>query len=317
MDSLLAAFQKTFILFIFIAGGWGLRKCNMVNADFSPSLSKLIFNVFMPAMILQILRDSLTPETFLDGAPILLLSCAVIVLSYLFGLFASKWFEKKRIFQSIYIFSFTFSNFAFMGYPIMSAVFGQESMLTLTLFNIPLYLVVNVLGLYIFAEKNSSSQDRKQKLLAQIKVVVNPVTICILIGIAVSFLHITYPPFLSEVIDMATVCVTPLSMLLTGFLLGGASLREMLCVPKSYLASLIRLIGIPCILLGILYICGLRGYMLSVPVMISAMPVAVNGAVLSEASGSDSYSMAQIIFISTLLSLITLPIFATVLQAIM
>ena len=169
MGSLLAAFQKTFILFIFIAGGWGLRKCNMVRADFSPGLSKLIFNVFMPAMILQILRDSLTPQTFLEGAPVLLLSCAVIVFSYLFGLLASHLFEKKRIFRSIYIFSFTFSNFAFMGYPIMSAVFGQDAMLTLTLYNIPLYLIVNVLGLYIFTEKSTDRQNRKQKLLSQSK----------------------------------------------------------------------------------------------------------------------------------------------------
>ncbi len=317
MGSLLAAFQKTFILFIFIAGGWGLRKCNMVRADFSPGLSKLIFNVFMPAMILQILRDSLTPQTFLEGAPVLLLSCAVIVFSYLFGLLASHLFEKKRIFRSIYIFSFTFSNFAFMGYPIMSAVFGQDAMLTLTLYNIPLYLIVNVLGLYIFTEKSTDRQNRKQKLLSQLKVVLNPVTICILIGILLSFLHYQYPPLISEVIDMATVCVTPLSMLLTGFLLGGASLREMLCVPKSYIASLIRLVGMPIVVLAVLYLCGLRGYMLAVPVMISAMPVAVNGAVLSEASGSDSYSMAQIIFISTLLSLVTLPLFASVLQMIM
>lgn len=317
MDSLLAAFQKTFILFIFIAGGWGLRKCNMIHADFSPGLSKLIFNVFMPAMILQILRDSLTPQTFLDGAPVLLLSCAVIFASYLFGLLVSRLFEKKRIFRSIYIFSFTFSNFAFMGYPIMSAVFGQDCLLTLTLFNIPLYLIVNVLGLYIFTDKNSAGQNGKQKLLSQLKVIFNPVTICIFIGIALSFLHFGYPPLVSEVIDLATVCVTPLSMLLTGFLLGGSSLREMLCVPKSYIASLIRLIGIPAVLLVVLYLCGLREYMLAVPVMVAAMPVAVNGAVLSEASGSDSYSMAQIIFISTLLSLVTLPVFASILQRLM
>lgn len=314
MGSFFATFQKTLILFIFIAGGWGLRKCNMVRADFTPGLSKLIFNVFMPAMILQILRDSLTPQTLADGIPMLLLSCAVIVFGYVFGILASHLFEKKKLFRNIYIFSFTFSNFAFMGYPIMNAVFGQEIMLPLTLYNIPLYLVVNVLGLYIFTEKSSKKSESVQSRLAQLKVICNPVTVCIIIGIVLSFLHIQYPAPINEIIDMASVCVTPLSMLLTGFLLGNASLREMLCVPKSYVASLIRLLVLPLIVFAVFYLCGLRGNMLIIPVMISAMPVAVNGAVLSEASGSDSYSMAQIIFISTLLSLITLPLFASVLQ---
>lgn len=314
MNSFLTAFQKTLVLFIFIAGGWGLRKCNLVRADFSSGLSKLIFNLFMPAMILQILRDSLTPQTLMDGAPMILLSCGVIVFGYVLGLLLSPLFEKNKAFRNIYIFSFTFSNFGFMGYPIMEAVFGQEVLLPLTLYNIPLYLIVNILGLYIFMGKADEKQPLKQKLISDLKIMFNPVTVCIFIGIVLSFLPVQYPAMLSEAIDMASVCVTPLSMLLIGCLLGNASLREMLCVPKSYIASLIRLLVIPLSVFAVLFLCGLRGNDLAIPVMISAMPVAVNGAVLSETTGSDSYSMAQITFISTLLSLITLPLFATVLQ---
>lgn len=180
----------------------------------------------------------------------LLLSFAVIIAGYLFGLLISPLFEKKKIYRSIYIFSFTFANFAFMGYPIMGAVFGQDSLLTLTLFNIPLYLIVNVLGLYIFTDKNAEGQGSKQKWLTQLKVVLNPVTICIFIGILLSFLHFQYPPLVSEVIDMATVCITPLSMLLTGFLLGGAFLarnalrsQKLYCFPDTPCRHTSRAIG--------------------------------------------------------------------------
>ena len=101
---------------------------------------------------------------------------------------------------------------------------------------------------------------------------------------------------------------TPLAMILAGLLLAQADLKQIFRAPKVYILSGIRLLGLPFLFMGILYLCGARGIRLSIPVLITAMPVAANLAMMAEKFERDAYLSAQIVFLSTLLSVITIPI---------
>ena len=116
--------------------------------------------------------------------------------------------------------------------------------------------------------------------------------------------------FLENFIRSVYACVTPIAMTLAGIVLAKGKLSDMFKNPVVYLVSAFRLIIIPVALWGILYLCGVRGNALSVPALVVAMPVAVNGVILAESGNGDSVTVAQSVFISTLFSIITIPVLA-------
>ena len=97
---------------------------------------------------------------------------------------------------------------------------------------------------------------------------------------------------------------------LAGLVLAKRKFSDMVKNPVVYVVSLLRLVVIPLALWGILYLCGVRGNALSVPVLVLAMPVAVNGVMLAEGGGGDSVTVAQTVFVSTLFSAVTIPVLA-------
>jgi predicted permease len=101
---------------------------------------------------------------------------------------------------------------------------------------------------------------------------------------------------------------TPLSMIVVGAILGEMNIKEVLSSFPAYYSSVIRLLVIPFVVMGVLKLAGVGGITLGVLVMLSAMPVAANSAIISSKYGADSVFASKCIFISTVLSTLSIPL---------
>ncbi len=298
MSPFVAALSGTFMLFLFMGSGYILRKKNIAGEGSGKMLSAILMKYFMPVMMVHIITSNVTVDSIKSSYHVLITAFVVIFVSYFIMRFLARYITKNEKLQDVIVFSLVFSNFGFMGIPIIEAVYGEQQFMFLVMYTIPYYLTVNILGDYIFRA------DKKINL----KIIFQPVTYGIIIGLILVFFNITPTGPIGKWIYGSYSCVTPLSMLISGIVLGERKFADMFKNPMIYLVSFRRTTSAPLVLFGILYLCGMRGNDMGVMVLIMGMPVAVNGTILAENIGGDSFLVAQSAFISTILSLITLPL---------
>ena len=115
------------------------------------------------------------------------------------------------------------------------------------------------------------------------------------------------PQFFVKVVSSAKGCMSPVAMILTGFILGSIKLKPVLTDIKSYAASLVRGIVMPALVFGILYFLNVDREIVIIACATLAMPFGLNSVVFPEAFGGSGETGAKICFISNILSLITIP----------
>jgi len=302
-DLIFAAAGCVAVLLLHVAAGFILRCTKRVGDGFGKEISSLLLNLCMPALVIRILAQEFTIEALKTGYPAILIGFVVIAITSI-PAFLLKRAGKDKGFLNVLAFSLVFSNFGFMGQPMVEAVYGSDALLTWALFTISYYALVNIIGMYILAPQG-------QKMNA--KLIFNPNTVGVIIGIILALFRIPIPTVVMDLLNMCGNCVVPLSMILIGFVLAGHPLRAMVSNLRIYGVAALRLLVLPLCVMGVLYLCGFRGFLLAVPVIIIAMPVAVNGVMLAEDMGGDSLQMAQAVFVSSVLSLLSVPLIAVIL----
>ena len=105
----------------------------------------------------------------------------------------------------------------------------------------------------------------------------------------------------------------PLSLLFVGSLLAGLPMGRMLLSPRLWMLTVIRLLVLPAALCWLLRALGFDPLVLGVTVVQMAMPTAVTGSLLSMEYGGDTECMAQATFLTTLASIVTIPLVAALL----
>lgn len=299
MATFLTALSGTATLFLFILCGYVLQR--KVLPEKAPStLAALLMNFFTPIMMVYIITSYVNRNVMTKHYPLIIIACLLIAVSYYALRPLSRLFSKNKNTADAYWFSLVYSNFGFMAIPIIESLYGNSGFTVLTFFTIPYYLTVNLVGDYILRPDKKINKS----------VIINPINIAIVLGFVLVIGEIPMGSFFTNFVTSAYRCVTPLSMLLAGMVLSSGSFAEMFKAPQVYIVSIIRLLVIPVILIFVFSIIGIQGFELSVPVLTMAMPVAVNGVMLAENSGGDSVTAARCAFVSTLISIITIPLLA-------
>ena len=141
---------------------------------------------------------------------------------------------------------------------------------------------------------------------------VTPSAIASVVGMALFLGNIQLPSPIGRALGLLGDTTTPLSMVLIGGIVSRMSFRTALGSLRLYATSLYRLALFPLGLFLVLYLLGLRGMLLSLPVILAAMPVAANSAILAQAYGGDSRTASSLVLVSTLLSLLSIPLLASI-----
>ena len=304
----LATLNQVVVLFILMLIGFGVKRLKLIEDSFNRNLSNLLFYIIMPAMIINAMDYSFSPQLLIKGFWLIMAGFFVMALSGVVGIIYTKSIKEDKLSKNVYQFGIMISNFGYMGFPVCELLYGKEGLFYAALFNIPIFIIVNSIGVLIIARgsKRSAGIDLKN--------IFNPPVISVFVGLLFFIFSVKLPSPITNSVKMVAATTTPLSMMLAGISLANARVADLFFNYKVYVVTFIRLIVLPMLVLIILKAVGATGYMLSIPVIITAMPIAANVSLLAEKYESNAYLAAQTVFISTLISILTIPVIAWIVR---
>ena len=208
---------------------------------------------------------------------------------------------KKHYERRVYSYSGPITNYAYLGYALIGSVFGESFLADFILFAIPFSFYTYTVG-YVQLTGGKSPWKR----------ILNPITAAIVLGIVAGLAQIKLPDVLSSAVSMASACVGPLSMLLTGITLSTFCLKELLSDRTAYIFSFLRLAVIPALAYGVCKLARLDS-ILPMVLIITCMPCGLNTIVFPKLIGEDCKPGARLALITHLLAVVTLPFWLSML----
>lgn len=303
---LLPVIESILTLFILIATGFAAFRAGVITRTGVTGLSSLLVNITLPCLILESMQVPVTSDRIGQMELIFLIELVVYAVSF-GAAFLIPWLMKSSRFEAgVFRFMLIFSNLGFMGYPVCETFFGPDSLFYVTLINIPFGLLVFTIGIFLLRPDLAKEPDFRR--------ICSPGLIASLIGLIFFFTGIIIPSPVSESISILGSVTTPLAMIVIGSLLATLPMSSMFGDVRVWVISLFRLGIIPVITLFLIRPLVSDPLLLGVPVLLAAMPVAANTVLLAEEYGVNSELASKGVFLSTLLSLLTIPLIALMIE---
>lgn len=297
-------FEQILVLFLILIVGYISRRVNIIDDRMTKGLSNMLLKLALPALIIDSLQQSFSRELLKQSGQILIISLFVYAASCLVAFFFTKLVKAPSNQIGVLRFAILFSNVGFMGYPVVQAVFGREALFYAAVYNLPFNLLVFTLGILVI---NLGSDNGRR---IHWRMFVNPALISVLIGFILFVCSIRLPGAVATTVKDVGALTTPLSMIMIGALLFNSDPRQVFGNWRVYAVSLVRLLLIPLGVWAVLRMFVSQPIMVGVPTIIAAMPVAANTAILAEEYDANPQLASQVVFISTLLSIVTIPLLA-------
>ena len=297
-------FQEMLVILFGMAMGYLAHRLGYLGGETDQKLSKIILNITMPCLIVA----SVATGDELPGAAEILSVLKVAAVFYGMELLLSTVVPRllggtdKQ--KGVWRYTLVFPNMAFIGYPVAVALFGPEALFYAVILVLPFNLLAYSLGPLMLAGR---AKFRWQQLTS-------PCIIASVIALVVALGHIQLPAIVGECAGFVGNLTTPLSLLVVGSLLAGLSVGKVFASHRLWALTAVRLLVLPALLWLLLGWMNVEPPMVAgIAVILMAMPTAVNGSMLSMEYGGDTECMAQITFLTTLVSIITIPVVSALL----
>lgn len=298
--------EKMALLVMLLALGYLCARLKLVGPEFNKGLSKLVINVFLAGMILSSVINKKLEMTGGDVAFGLLMMTLSMLICVGIGWLSPTLLRIKDGDKGMYRILAAFMNNGFVGFPLVAAVYGENAVFFASLSNIPCNLLLYTVGVMLLQKGDKSTKF-------SIKSVINVPIVATLIAVVIFIFEIPMPKLVDDVADTLSAATVPLSMMCVGLSLGSVSLKEALMQPRLYGISLVRLLICPLAVWLVLRIFITNPVILGTIVLLSACPSAIICTILGIQYGRDGVESSEAIFISTMLSMITIPLLISVL----
>ncbi|MDR0452812.1 MAG: AEC family transporter [Treponema sp.] len=298
--------QSVALLLSMVVPGYILRKTNMLNSGAAEPMVTLLLYVCLPFMTFSSIMKKQYESGFLGAMGIALaLSFILLIGMYFFSRLLFS-FMKESAQKRILVASGYMSNCGFMGIPLLRALFpgDSEPIVYAAIFTAVYNLLSWTLGIYAISGKKEYI-DLKHG-------VANPPTLALLVALPLFFLSLRPPPQVMAIVDFLGEMTSPLSMIIIGLRLAEIRFGDLFNSPLVYAASAARLVLVPLCSFGILllwkFFLPLGGQLSLTLLVIMAMPVGTNVILMAEMFGGDKPNAVKCILLSSLLSVITVPL---------
>ncbi len=301
--------KQVVVLFILMFAGFACVKTGAVRMEAKKAFSDLLIYLIVPAMVInsyltefdpKVLRNLL--ESFGLSAVLLLLGLGITML------FTLRIKGKKN--TPIIRFACIFSNAAYMGFPLIQALFGAEGLLYasayVTMFNILLWTAGYAM---------ISGKVRPREVLRSI--FTTPVLWSVLIGLILYLCRIDVPELIRQPIQLVGNMNTPLSMIITGMMIAGSRPEKLFGNREIFRIILLRMVLIPLASFAVFALIGVEGMVAEVVLLLEACPCAAITSVFAVQFGYDEDLAAGAVVITTFISILVLPLCAMILTTMM
>ncbi|MCR5502878.1 MAG: AEC family transporter [Lachnospiraceae bacterium] len=306
---------QVLVLFVLIVIGFFCGKKKLLSGQAIRGINDLVLYLVNPCVIVHAFQREFN-ISLLRGFLFALLAAVIahglcLILSFL--IFRMKKAgedagnasgDENRI--RVLRFATVFSNCGFMALPLLDALAGADGVFYgaayLTVFN----LLIWSYGQYSMAKGTDGFSAKK--------VLLNPSIISVFIGLILFFTSTTLPDLIALPIGHMAALNTPVPMIIIGYTIANLDLKHLFGPADEFLVYLFRLIVSPLLLLGILYLIGLRGTLLVSCIVSASAPVAGLTTMFSIKYGRDTSLSSRLVATSTLLSILTMTLIVGIAQ---
>ena len=298
---IMVVFQTMLKLFLLLILGFVLFKCHIFDEYTNKKISALIVNVASPMLIISSIAGVEGNEKsivfLMIGAGILMYIGFIILGKIINRIFP---FPKKD--WPVYECMVVFANTGFMGYPVLLDVFGQEAVFYASLIHMAFNFFVYTYAIMCLTK----SDDSEFKL--NFKQLLTPGIVLIFIGILIYLFDIQLPSVLMDTVNSVGSLTAPLSMMMIGSSLAVYPIKDSFTDWRSYVFAFVRLIIVPFVTMIVCRLLHINPYYANITIITNAMPVGSMVLMLATQYNANVKIVTRNIVVSTLLSVITIPI---------
>ena len=310
MQNSFIIFQKLLVLFGFMFIGYLSYKKEWITNHTESQLSGLVLNIFNPTLIISGVVGSSENGNW----TMVLINLLLAVILFAILIFISPLFVRilriPKNERNIYSVMLIFSNLGFMGIPIIEELYGKGAIIYVVLYSFVYSIIFYSYGIYLFEKEKALQTGEKAKIKFEWKKMINRGIAASLIAMVIFLFQIKVPaPAVSFVDYLGNLCI-PLSMILTGVSVAKLPLIEVFKDKKMYFFTFLKMLVIPIIAAVLIRNFHLDPVLSGIMVLMFGMPNGSMAVMMAIDYGLDSSICSRGIVLTTLLSIITLPIVA-------
>lgn len=311
---MLLIFGRVFGIFSLIFVGYITYRRGIFGKDAKDTLTKLLLNITAPCMAAySIYSKELSDKLVQSTVQVLIVETLYYALGVIIAFLIVKFLKFDPVSQwGVYIAAMIATNNGFMGFPVTEAIFGDDIFYLLVMINIPTCIFFyGIMPMVLNIGRKNSESNWKSNL----KLMLNPAMFGITIGVIFMLIQYRPPEAIDSVVKYLSDATIPISMIVVGVQLGESNLKEIIKDKYVNITSLMRMIIIPIItFLAVHFIPILNEDVKLIIVFSSIFPTAVVTAAISVQQNIEGNKAAEIVSITTAISLVTIPISAAILS---
>jgi len=307
------ALKLTIEITLLVVLGWVLGKIHMFSDRFEGDLSRFVIDAALPCLIVVSMNKPFDPAEMGGLITVMLISLGLLAAFFAvgqIGYYAVGGGASGRLVR----FGTTFCNYTYFGMPVMETLFGAEGLFLYSIFSVPIRLVI-----YFFARVNFSGKNGVKSFKDLLRLAVTPPTVAVAVGLTLYLLNIQLPEVLYKTMDSVGDTSSPLGMILIGMSLSHIRFRDIFRFPKAFITVGLRCFAAPIIALAALYFTKLDPLYIKMSVIYASLPVSAittSYIINYEKDENAAHESAVAVLVSTLLSIITLPLTVWILERI-
>ena len=292
--------NQMIILFLLMAVGYIIARVGVVGSVFKDNLSTFIINVTMPLMIISAVTSSTVQGNAEDVLTVFILSIVTYLVLPVLAFVLNKILSVPKEDRNLYTYMTIFSNIAFMGFPVILSIFGEGAIFYAAIFNLMFNFMNFSLGIALMTEDNSGHFDIKNFL--------KPGIFASVLAVILFFTKITLPAPIVDTMKNLGDTTSPLAMIVIGMSLSQIPLRSVFTEIRLYPYTILKQIIIPYLSWLLLRNLITSDLILGITVIVIAMPVGTSAVLFSTEYHGNTILATKTVFITTLASLITIPL---------
>lgn len=299
MTLALTAFHQIMIMFLIILVGILCFKINLIDNEMNKKLADLVLLLVNP-LVIFIAYQQKFKATLLSG---LLISLVLALVTHILGILISMAVIRgKKYKENIAIerFAVVYSNCGFIGIPLVNGILGSKGVFFLTAYMTIFNLLAFTHGIITISGKN----DKKSILQA----LFSPMVVATLLGFLFFVCRIILPDLLEKPLAYIGAMNTPLALMVAGVTIAQTDLIKLIKKRRIYYISLLKLLVIPVAVLLLYHLFDIPRIVLLTTVLASACPTAATINLFSIRYDKNYLYASELFAITTILSLITIPL---------
>ena len=288
------------MLFTMVILGYAACKLGYMGDKFDKKLSSIVVDITCPLLVLSSVMGDEMPDRSLI-LPLVGVGFLTYIILLVFGFWVPRFISKNHDDQGMIGFSLMFANVGFIGYPIVASIFGPKAVFYAALLNVPNTFFIFTAGVMLVKGEYSIRQFNP-------KVLLSPALIGAFIAALLVAFGVHTPELIARPITMVGNITVPAALMIIGSSMARLPLREIIGSGKVYATSFLRLVIVPLSVYFLFRLCGVNTLINNINTVVIAMPVASFGTMFCMKYGRNPSLMTEATFITTLFSIITIPL---------